>query len=87
MANVLCAKCEVVIQGPTNPEPSSIFSCPSCGIEERFDAIMQDAQAYLELHAKKDLNKSLEKIARDSKFITVTPFNTPERQFRFILDI
>lgn len=86
MTDVLCAKCKVAIQGPNSPKPDSVYRCPSCGIEERYDVIKKEAQAYLEWRTKQDLNKKMAEIARKSKFVTVTPFDTSTKKFRFILD-
>ncbi len=86
---ILCGKCRSDLTGPADHNNESIFKCPTCGQEEKFGEIVKEAQAYFTDVVKARLDKQLDRIAgQGNRFlrVTVTKFDPPHRDYRFILD-
>lgn len=84
---VLCGKCKVSVEGPTNPKSQDIFSCPSCGRNDRFDNVMTSVQAHVTEVAAKKLQDSLKSGLRGSKFVKVTGKPVKQGSHRFISNL
>jgi hypothetical protein len=86
---ILCGRCRADLTGPADYNNDSIFKCPTCGEAEKYGEIVKEAHAYFADVVKARLDKQLEGLAgTSSRFIkvTVTKFDPPKRQYRFILD-
>lgn len=86
-AQVLCGKCRVVIQGPSEPTDDSIFSCPECGASDTHANVLKEAGDYFRDSAARSLQTQMKEMARHSKMMTYKGDEIPDREYKFILDI
>jgi hypothetical protein len=63
-ASIDCGKCHVPLQGPTNPKPDDILTCPKCGGNIRLDKALKQAREL----AKTALTKGLKDAFKKARF-------------------
>ena len=83
---ILCGKCRSDITGPKDFDNDSVFTCPKCGKSDRYEDIVQEAQAYMEAKVTEGIDKQLDGIASSSRFITVTKSPRTHRDYKWILE-
>jgi NAD-dependent SIR2 family protein deacetylase len=86
ITEVQCAKCKVTLQGPADPKPQDVFSCPKCGTGDRFDRVMREVSEYVEEKMAEKFSRSLGDATRGSKNLKVTQKPRPKKVYRFIID-
>ncbi|RCW80937.1 hypothetical protein [Phyllobacterium bourgognense] len=84
-AQVLCGKCKVPIQGPTEPTEDSIFKCPDCGASDTHADVMKEVGEYFHDTTARTLQSHMKKAARSSKMITYKGKDVADREYKFIL--
>lgn len=84
--DIKCAKCNVSINGPADAEPQTLVSCPVCGISDTRENVEREVADYVASKASDALTANLERIARNSKFMTFTSGSPDHRSYRFIVD-
>ena len=86
-ADIKCAKCNVALQGPTDPEPDSRIACPSCREGDTFEQVMREIHEHATEQVGDSLGRSFEKTFSGNKNITVTKHAVPKKLHRFIVDL
>jgi hypothetical protein len=79
---ILCGKCRTAVEGPAEPAPDDVVTCPSCGRSARFDDAVAEASAYFEsaMAEFEELLWNWKRRAADGKPVD-------EREYRFIVDL
>jgi hypothetical protein len=77
MAQVKCAKHNVPLEGPTNPESESVFSCPICGESDNLENIEREIAEYVESKMAAKINVMFGNDSDEPR---------PQRVYRFIID-
>ncbi|WP_374545407.1 hypothetical protein [Rhodoblastus sp.] len=80
---ILCASCHVALEGPADPQPNDVFSCPTCGANDTFENVIREAGEY---HADKLVRGMFNSFggSSGSGFIKMTVTQPQQRSFRFI---
>ena len=39
---IACNTCKVPLEGPAEPKPQDVFTCPSCGLSDTHEAVMRE---------------------------------------------
>ncbi len=84
---ILCGKCEVPLEGPTNPGANDTMRCPRCGITEKFHKVAAEVNHFLADHTSQQISKTMRSVARGSKHLKVTTKPVKKRHYRFIVDL
>lgn len=88
ITKVLCARCRVPIEGPTEPKPDDRMSCPGCGIGDSYEATMAEVQDYIREMAAKGLSEMFDHTSTKSDSINLRANYKPSgRVWRFIAEI
>ncbi|MEX0956965.1 MAG: hypothetical protein WDZ83_17340 [Rhizobiaceae bacterium] len=83
----LCGKCKVALQGPAQPEPESVFTCPECGESDTYENVVRIAGEFFHEQSARFLQEKARSVAAGSKFITFKGEPIPKRQHRFVVDL
>jgi hypothetical protein len=86
IVNILCGKCKVEVEGPTEPDAKSTYSCPSCGNSDTFEKVMASVEAFTEELVGRSFHKTAEDIFRDS-IVQVTSSSPQKKTYPFITDM
>jgi hypothetical protein len=70
--SILCGKCRVGLEGPAEPDPESVYTCPVCGQSDSFENVMASVTAFSEELMAEKFDKMLVDSFRSSKMIKVT---------------
>jgi DNA-directed RNA polymerase subunit RPC12/RpoP len=84
--SILCGTCRVAVEGPTEPQDESAYSCPSCGNSGKFKNVIASVKAFTE----EQMSHSFDKMARDTfrgSIVQVASKPTPKRFYPFITDM
>ncbi|MGK2740826.1 hypothetical protein ACSHT0_08005 [Tepidicaulis sp. LMO-SS28] len=84
---VLCGKCQVPLNGPAEPEPESVFSCPSCGRGDTLENVHRIVGEFVRDETARYLQKGMKGAAGRSKFLKFTGKPIPEREYKFIVEL
>ena len=84
--SILCGACRVPLEGPAEPQPQDMFSCPACGRSDTLENIFSEVKTFVTEMAKRRLQESLRKVARGSKVLKFEGKPIPKRTYRFITD-
>ena len=79
---VLCARCHVPLEGPTEPNPDDRMACPRCGDGDRYEAVLAEVGEYVQEMAAQKLASAFK--GGESVSVTFTP---SARRWRFIADV
>jgi hypothetical protein len=82
---IVCANCNVPVEGKSGEGEADIFSCPECGVNDTRANVMEEAKAYAVEHAARGLQQSLKNTASKSKIMTYKPGHIETRDYRFIV--
>jgi len=84
--SILCGTCRVAVEGPTEPQDESAYSCPFCGNSDNFKNVMASVKAFTE----EQMSRSFDKMARDKfrgSIVQVSSKPAPKRFHPFITDL
>lgn len=84
--SVLCGACHVEVQGPADPKPQDVFTCPSCGRSDSFESVMASVESFVLEMTDRHLQESMRKAARGSKFLKFTGKPVQKGNHPFITD-
>ena len=81
-----CAKCDLFLEGPADPQPHDMLRCPGCGQRETLENVVAEVGDYIRERVAESLGAIINGTARGSKFIKVTTRQLPQKDYRFIAD-
>lgn len=81
---ILCGRCKVPLQGPTEAEDEDVFSCPSCGESDTRTEVLRVTAQYIQEVTARALQEKLRKSLRGNKFIKATGKAIPRRSHKYI---
>ncbi|GLK80131.1 hypothetical protein GCM10008174_18720 [Methylopila turkensis] len=84
---VLCGKCKIGLEGPTDPKPESVFSCPRCGEGDKLKNIHRIVGEFVKEETARHFQQKLRDVARRSKFLQFKGNTIPKRSHRFVVDL
>ncbi len=84
---VKCARCKCALQGPADPKPNDILTCPSCGEGDTLDRVLAEVGKYVEEQVAKSLHNTIAKATRGSDVFKVTSNFRPKGGHRFVVDL
>ena len=87
VGEILCAKCKVPLEGPTDPEPQSSFTCPICRESDTLENIREEAEAYFQEEMAKQFQQSISSGVRGQKWLKFEPKRIKQRVYRFIVQL
>jgi hypothetical protein len=82
-----CARCKVFLKGPAEPEPQSVFACPTCGTSDTYENVVAEIRDYHKVQAAKKLQSEVRSLGAEHKWMNVKLNPIPEKDFRFIIDV
>jgi hypothetical protein len=83
---IACSACQVALEGPTEPKPEDVFTCPFCGLAEMHEAIMREIGDLAHEAISHGLQKRLASVARGNKSVKFQPSKIPQTKvYRFTL--
>lgn len=85
--SVLCGACHVAVQGPANPNPEDVFTCPSCGRADSLENVMASAEAFFVEATKRHMQEVMRKAARGNDFLKVTGKPVKQGNHPFIVNL
>ena len=83
---ILCGKCKVALQGPSDGKDENVFSCPSCGASDTRKDVLRIVAQYVEEVTARALQESMRKATRGSKFLKLTAKPIPKRSYKYVAD-
>jgi hypothetical protein len=83
---IKCARCDVALKGPANPQGHDRIACPQCGTGDTFDRVMDEIKEQLAVAASDAFGRGLESAIRGSKNMKLTKTPRPEKTYRFVAD-
>ena len=83
---IRCAKCNVALQGPADPQPQDVLSCPRCGESDNLENILREVGDYISEKVGDSFGDMLDRAVKGSEFIKVTHNRPAKRIYRFIAD-
>jgi hypothetical protein len=84
---ILCARCNVAIEGRGEPDGQEIGFCPSCGARDTIENIATEAANAVAYLLEKKMHGMLSDAVRGNSAMTLTPDYLTERHFRFIVQM
>lgn len=84
---VLCGKCKVGLEGPTDAKPESVFACPRCGQSDKLKNIHRIVGEFVKEETARHLQKKMRDAARGSKVLQFKGSPIPKRSHRFVVDL
>lgn len=84
---VLCGKCRVALEGPTESHDEATYTCPSCGNSDNFKNIMASVKAHSEELMSHSFHKKMGNAFRGSKLIKVDSKPKPKMFHPFITNL
>ena len=69
---VKCSKCNTPLEGPSNPKPNDIISCPKCGNSDKFNNIMKEIEKQAAAQIENMVADTLDKATRGNKNLKFT---------------
>jgi len=84
---VKCAQCKVPVKGPADPNDDSVFTCPSCGRSDTYQAIIKEIEASSAHQVEDKFASDMERIARTSEHMQVRRSGPPQKKPRFFVDL
>lgn len=79
---ILCAKCEVPLQGPEDAKSDTVLACPNCGLSETIENIMKEIGQRMMVDEVGDM---LRNATRGSKHVKYKPGSVHQQPRRFKL--
>ncbi|QPF82498.1 hypothetical protein IC762_22385 [Bradyrhizobium genosp. L] len=73
------------MNGPEDPSPADICSCPQCGVSDTYANIIEEVKAYATEHVARGLQSQMKDIVAGSKSMTYKPGHIETRNYRFVL--
>lgn len=83
---ILCGRCKVPIQGPSDGNDQSVFSCPSCGASDTRKEVLRIVAKHVQEVTARAMQEGLRKSMRGNKFIKLDAKPIPKRTYKFISD-
>ena len=83
IGELLCAKCQVPLEGVADPNPKSRVSCPRCGVSDTFKNVREEAEAYYKESVARSILESFATGVRGKGRLTFKPKRSPKRVYRF----
>ena len=84
---ILCSKCNVGVEGATEPDAQATYTCPSCGHSDTYENVMASVTAFSEELMAEHFNKMMVDTFRNSKVIKVTGQPDAKGLHPFITDM
>jgi hypothetical protein len=69
---ILCARCDVSTNGPSQPQSEDIFACPECGVSDTFENIKKSFGEQTTEYLLREFQKTIGDAFRQSKNIDYT---------------
>lgn len=85
--SALCGQCRIPVEGPANPKPDDVFTCPRCKRSGKHKEVTASVKAFIEEAGGRHLQEHMRKTMRGNKLIKFTGQPIPKRNHRFIVDI
>ncbi len=85
--SVLCGKCKVAVDGPTNPKSKDIFTCPKCGRSDNFKNVMASVEKHTLDLMSNHMSDALNGSTRGNKLVKFTGKRIPNRSYPFVSDL
>jgi DNA-binding IscR family transcriptional regulator len=83
---VKCAKCDVPLEGPANPDSQDRLACPNCGIGDTFENVSAEINEYIGEQLVAALARQTEAAFSKSKNMKLTQTPSPQKSYRFIVN-
>lgn len=81
---IACGLCQTPLQGPADPKPDDILTCPNCGNSDKVEAVTAEVGEFLKEQTAKAFQAVGRKAFGSSRNITIREHPIPERSYRFI---
>jgi hypothetical protein len=83
---IKCAKCNIPLKGPADPQPQDRIACPRCGVGDTFENISAEITEYIGEQLVKALARQTEAAFSKSKNMKLAQTPRPQKSYRFIVD-
>jgi hypothetical protein len=83
---VKCAKCDLALQGPADPQSHDVLSCPRSGEGDTLENVTREVGEYIAEKAAAALDATMTQATRGSDFIKITSRYRPPKSHRFVVD-
>ena len=85
---IKCGKCRVPMEGPKDPQPQDVLTCPACGQHETFENVMKEVEEYIAEAVEKKHGDSLDYASRGSEESPSFERDPDgQKSYRFIVDL
>jgi hypothetical protein len=82
---ILCARCNVAANGPSEPQSEDIFACPKCGASDTFENIKRSLGEQATEYFAREFQRTIGDAFRQSKNIDYTFGAIPQGTHNFIV--
>ena len=85
--SVKCAKCNLELEGPADPKPEDIVSCPGCGVSDTLENVTSEVGKYVAEKMAESISATISDTFRGDEFIKITSDYRSKGSHRFIVDL
>jgi len=84
---IKCAKCNLALQGPADPEPDDALICPGCGMSDTLENVTREIGEYVTECMAEAIGGTVRDAFRGTEFIEVTTDHRHQTLHRFVVDL
>ncbi|MDE2272479.1 MAG: hypothetical protein KGJ94_10935 [Xanthomonadaceae bacterium] len=86
--NFLCARCQVPLEGPVEPNPKDRLNCPRCWEGDAYEAVVAEVKDYIREKKARQLTETIDTSGQAESDGSINASDTlPGRHWRFIADV